>query len=122
VALEEMSSLLLNLWYRLRGQVDNSWLIQPLEWKLQSPMGSMVRLTHSELLVLQRMALQPGVAVTREDLVLALGHNPKIYDYRRMEILVRRLRNKVREMVGVDLPLETVHRLGYVLLTPMKVL
>jgi DNA-binding response OmpR family regulator len=122
VAIEELSSLLLNLWYRLRGQVDNSWLIQLLGWKLQSPMGSTVRLTHSELLVLQRLALQPGVTVTRQDLVLALGHNPDIYDYRRMEILVRRLRNKVLDKIGVELPLNTVSRLGYVLLTPMKVL
>ena len=122
VALEELSSLLHNLWRRLRGQVENRWLLHPLGWQLQSPMGQAVRLTHSELMVLQRLALQPGLAVPRQELVLALGQNPMVYDYRRMEVLIRRLRNKVRERVGVELPLETVHRLGYVLLAPMQVL
>ncbi len=121
VALEELSSLLQNLWRRLRGQADNRWLLQPLGWLLQPPFGVSVRLTHSELLVLQRLATQPGSVVARQELVLALGHDPQTYDYRRMEVLIRRLRNKVRESAGVDLPLETVHRLGYAFVAPFRV-
>jgi len=121
VALEEISSLLQNLWRRLRGQADNRWLLQPLGWLLQPPFGHSVRLTHSELLVLQRLAIQPGSVVARQELVVALGQDPETYDYRRMEVLIRRLRNKVRESAGVDLPLETVHRLGYAFVAPLRV-
>lgn len=122
VALEELSSLLHNLWRRLRGQLDQRWLLQPLGWLLQPPAGHPVRLTHSELLVLQRLAIQPGQAVSRQSLVEALGQDPEVYDYRRMEVLMRRLRNKVREASGMELPLETVHRLGYALITPIRVM
>jgi DNA-binding response OmpR family regulator len=122
VALEELTSLLYNLWRRLRGQVDNRWFLQPVGWVLHPPMGQAVRLTHSELLVLQRLASQPGQAVTRQDLAEALGHDPDVYDYRRMEVLIRRLRNKVQETSGMNLPLETVHRMGYALVAPMQVL
>lgn len=122
VALEELSSLLHNLWRRLRGQSANRWLLQPLGWFLQPPVGTAVRLTHSELMILQRMAAQAGQAVPRQELVKALGLDPESYDYRRMEVLVRRLRNKVREVAGLELPLETVHRLGYALVAPMQIL
>lgn len=114
VALEELSSLLHNLWRRLRGLTESRWLLQPLVWTLLPPVGTAVRLTHSELMVLQRLAQQPGQVVSRQDLVLALGLDPRTYDYRRMEILIRRLRNKVQATAGLNLPLETVHRLGYV--------
>jgi DNA-binding response OmpR family regulator len=121
VALEELSSLLSNLWRRLRGQAENRWLLRPLAWMLQPPVGQSVQLTHSELMVLQRLAAQPGQAVSRQDLVLALGQDPQAYDFRRMEVLVRRLRNKVRESAGVDLPLETVHRLGYAFVASLHI-
>jgi DNA-binding response OmpR family regulator len=51
--------------------------------------------------------------VPRQDLVLSLGHDPQHYDFRRMEILVRRLRNKVKTDLGCELPLETVRKVGY---------
>jgi DNA-binding response OmpR family regulator len=72
-------------------------------------------------MVLQRLAAQPGQAVSRQNLVLALGQDPQAYDYRRMEVLVRRLRNKVRDSAGVDLPLETVHRLGYAFVATLHI-
>ena len=38
-----------------------------------------------------------------------------------MEILVRRLRAKARDLLGHPLPLETVHRLGYAFTAPIIV-
>jgi DNA-binding response OmpR family regulator len=54
-------------------------------------------------------------------LVLSLGHDPQSYDYRRMEILVRRLRNKTKEVLGSELPVETVHKVGYAFTASMEV-
>jgi DNA-binding response OmpR family regulator len=54
-------------------------------------------------------------------LITALGQNPEIYDPRRMEIMVRRLRNKAKETVGYELPLETAHRKGYAFTAPITV-
>lgn len=113
VSLEELASLLRNLWRRIKGSAQPVWQLQPMAWALSSPLGQALKLTHSELVVLQRLAATPGQVVTRQALVEALGHNPDTYDYRRMEVLIRRLRNKVRDSMGLDLPLETAHRLGY---------
>jgi DNA-binding response OmpR family regulator len=63
--------------------------------------------------LLLKMADQPGQVVPRQELVLSLGHDPQSYDFRRMEILVRRLRNKVKTDLGCELPLETVRKVGY---------
>jgi hypothetical protein len=49
----------------------------------------------------------------REDLAISLGHQPEHYDFRRLEILIRRLRNKAKEAWSDILPLETAHRQGY---------
>ena len=49
----------------------------------------------------------------REDLAISLEHEPEHYDFRRLEILIRRLRNKAKEAWGDILPLETAHRQGY---------
>lgn len=113
VSLEELSSLLTNLSRRLQGKSQPCWVLSPLDWTLHSPVGQLVKLTHSELTVLRRLADQPGQTVTRQLLAADLGHDPELYDYRRMEVLIRRLRTKVREVTGLELPLQTAHRLGY---------
>ena len=121
VALEELALLLGKLWQRIRIRSAPSWGLQPTAWLLESPAGQAVKLTHSELSLLQALAEEPGRAVARASLVQALGQDPLTYDYRRMEVLVRRLRTKVREQLGFELPLETAHRLGYAFTSALKI-
>jgi DNA-binding response OmpR family regulator len=71
--------------------------------------------------LLQRLAHQPGAVVSRQDLATSLGHDPDAYDFRRMEILVRRLRQKVKTSLGIELPLETVRKIGYAFTTSIQV-
>lgn len=72
-------------------------------------------------MLLLRLAQSSGQAVAREDLATCLGHNPEHYDYRRLEILVRRLRKKAQEVWGQPLPLETAHRQGYAFTASIQV-
>lgn len=113
VQMEELASLINNLAQRLQPGQANVWLLDRTSWQLASPEGRMVKLTATEHVLLARLAQSPGVAVSRQELVHCLGHDPRYYDPRRMEILVRRLRNKVRVSLGCPLPLETAHGLGY---------
>jgi DNA-binding response OmpR family regulator len=110
---EEIVSLVHNLMRRLRGQAPSTWALDEIGWRLLAPDGRAVKLTHSEHVVLQRLAQSSGQAVSKEDLATCLGHNAEHYDFRRLEILVRRLRNKAKETWDITLPLETAHRLGY---------
>ena len=121
IQLEELASLVRNLMRRLRSHILPQWTLKPQNWTLMSPSGMVVKLTHSETVLLQRLSRAPGQAISRQDLVLSLGHDPQSYDYRRMEILVRRLRNKTKELLGGELPVETVRRVGYAFTASMEV-
>lgn len=110
---EEIVSLVHNLMRRLHGQTPSTWVLDETGWRLLAPDGRPLKLTHSEHVLIQRLAQSSGQAVSKEDLATSLGHNPEHYDFRRLEILIRRLRNKAKETWDCTLPLETVHRLGY---------
>jgi DNA-binding response OmpR family regulator len=121
VQLEELASLVTNLLRRMRGSASPNWTLNRTDWTLRSGSGLAVRMTHSESVLLQRLAHQPGAVVSRQDLATSLGHDPEAYDFRRMEILVRRLRQKVKTSLGIDLPLETVRKIGYAFTTSIQV-
>jgi len=121
VALDELASLIGNLVRRLRANTRPTWLLHRLTWTLQSPDGPSIKLTHTESLVMDRLVQTPGLPVDRNTLVKAIGEDPDLYDPRRMEILIRRLRVKAREALGYELPLDTVHRIGYAFTAPIQV-
>jgi DNA-binding response OmpR family regulator len=110
---EEVVSLIHNLMRRLGGSAQAVWRLDDTGWRLVAPDGRPLKLTHSEHALLQRLARSRGQPVSREDLAHCLGQNPEHYDFRRLEILVRRLRNKAKETLDITLPLETAHRHGY---------
>lgn len=115
VDFEELLVVVRNLSMRLGRSVTERprWLLDLIGWHLQAPDGQRVKLTGSECRLLQRLAESPGSVVARDALVRSLGHQPDSYDPRRMEILVRRLRNKIRAQLLTSLPLETMHGVGY---------
>lgn len=120
IQLEELSSLVCNLMRRLPTQLNPQWVLQRLNWHLHAPSGMKLKLTHSEFMLMQYMAEHSGQAVPRQALVVSLGHDPEVYDFRRLEILIRRLRNKAKEILACDLPLETVHKVGYAFTAPIS--
>ncbi len=120
VQLEELSLLVQKLLKRLLTPAGTTWTLDKINWTLAAPSGRALKLTHSEAQVIQMLAHSPGAAVSKNDIVIALGHQPATYDMRRMEILIRRLRNKAKEQLGTELPLETAHRLGYAFTAPVE--
>ena len=119
---EEIALMIQNLMRRLRSDVPPTWWLDKTRWQLTAPGGQPIKLTHSEHLILVRLAQPCGQAVSRQDLAICLGHNPEHYDYRRMEVMVRRLRNKVKQELGVSLPLDTAHRHGYAFTASMELI
>lgn len=115
VSLEELASLTHNLARRLHKPVERAprWVLSPLNWRLISPQGLAIDLTHSEQELLCALAKTPGQVVGRAEIVRALKQNPLDYDLRRLEVLVRRLRSKVKDQTGGMLPISTVHAQGY---------
>lgn len=124
IELEELSLIIRNLYRRIQGQSQSpkhSWVLNKLNWTLRAPNEKWVQLTRSEVLVLAKLANAVGHGVDRKTLISSLGHNPEYYDWRRMEILMRRLRNKCEGLLDCSLPLRTVHGFGYALTEAVQV-
>ena len=117
IQLEELALVVRNLHRRLTSRPtpdsQKNWKLQKIHWRLISPNGECLALTRSEVLVLNELSGAVGIGVSREALIACLGHHPDSYDWRRMEILMRRLRNKCKSSLGLDLPVRTVHGFGY---------
>lgn len=121
VLLEELTAVVRNLMRRLRPTTSDSWVLNSLTWLLAAPDGRSVKLSHSEHVLLTHLSRAPGKTVSRHDLTAALGHDPEHYDQRRLEIMVRRLRTKVIDSLGSELPLVTAHRQGYAFTAPISI-
>lgn len=107
---------------RIASTKTIAWQFNSVSWTLQAPNGTPpLRLTRSESAVVSALMSLPGQVVSRDKLIVALGGNPLIYDPRRMEILIRRLRKKAESAFGLLLPVETVHSVGYAFTALAKV-
>jgi DNA-binding response OmpR family regulator len=90
------------------------WRIVGGGWSIGHKSGTM------ELTVLQKRLLEcfvripVGQPVSRDALMEALGYHVFDDDFHRLETLAHRFRQKVREKLGQDLPLQAVPKLGYV--------
>lgn len=111
VNLVELSVSVRNLIARL--PVNDHWQLDSLSWQLRAPDGSAVRLTASELALLELLAGQPGAVVERDTIIRRLGADPETYDIRRMEVMLRRLRVKIADQLGLEAPIVTVRGTGY---------
>jgi DNA-binding response OmpR family regulator len=114
VILEELVANIRNLSRRLNVNSINSWILDVSSWLLESPNHISVKLTQLEMAFIACLANSPSELVLKDNLIIALGQEPAEYDPRRMEILVRRLRAKIKNHLGCDAPIETVHGQGYV--------
>jgi len=94
---------------------EDIWLLNSKTWQLIAPSGAALMLTMREQIAMKLVMASPGVPVSRDVLAKAWGFQPLIYDFRRMESTVRRLRNKCEQQLGCPLPLVTVYSHGFVL-------
>jgi len=118
---EELSFLTLNLGMRINGHQKQCWVLDRRKWELISPNSQCIKLTHLEQLIVEKLAVVGGV-ISKDDIALALGYSPNVYDFRRLEVIIRRLRNKAKLTLGIEIPLQTAHRRGYAFTDHIKVL
>jgi two-component system OmpR family response regulator len=122
IHLEELTAVVRNVYRRIsKPDEQQGWTLDILAWDLTAPNRTMIKLSRSETLVLNVLAQCGGSGASREALIKGLGQNPEIYDWRRMEILVRRLRGKIEQRLGIPLPLRTIHGYGYAFNEPLLI-
>lgn len=88
-------------------------------WTLHTPNGNSLALTAQERAFLECLWQHAGEAVSREDLVQALGGDLYEYDFHRLEALVSRLKRKATDS-GLFLPLRAVRGTGYLVTSTVK--
>jgi PAS domain S-box-containing protein len=87
------------------------WRLSESPRRLTPPGHSPIELSVQDYKVL--LALATGACVRRETIVRALGQDYLVYDQRRLDTQMRRLRRKVEETCGLPLPINTVRNVGY---------
>jgi two-component system OmpR family response regulator len=89
------------------------WELDLQNWALQIPNGSAVRLTARELEFLKFFLEKTGTTLKRSKLLKGLGYSDDSQSSRSLDALAGRLRRKVVNASGLELPLKTLHATGY---------
>ncbi len=89
------------------------WSLETDGWDLRAPGGKLLALTESERAFLALLFSTPTETVARERLIPVLTDQPWSFDPHRIEVLVHRLRNRVRAATGHTLPVRAVRGSGY---------
>jgi DNA-binding response OmpR family regulator len=97
------------------------WTYVHNEWKLITPSGANIVLSHLESSFVHMIARNAGRPVRRRDIISqAFGQDPLHYDNRRLEAVVSRLRKKVHRCYPLTQPIKVVHSIGYVFTDAIK--
>jgi two-component system response regulator PhoP len=91
----------------------SGWSLGAGDWNLCPPDAAPLPLSESERSFLQTLFANPGTPVDRETLIQAITAQPWDFDPHRLEVLVHRLRARVRALTGLSLPVRAVRGAGY---------
>ncbi|NCT87792.1 response regulator transcription factor [Stenotrophomonas acidaminiphila] len=97
------------------GETVAAWSLRSDGWDLQAPNGKVLTLTVAERGFLRELFAAHGEAVERERLIAAVTDQPWDFDPHRLEVLVHRLRTRVRNATGAMLPVRALRGVGYLL-------
>jgi len=112
--LDELEATLAALSRRLGLQQHEArWRLELRAGRLLPPGAPPVALSRQDLLVLHCLVRVAGQAVSRRQIVQALDADILDYDQRRLDTQMRRLRRKVQQESGQDLPVRTLRGTGY---------
>jgi DNA-binding response OmpR family regulator len=92
----------------------HDWRLLEGDWVLCDPEGRRMKLTTTERVFVACLFKSRGSAVSRDDLIRALGGDVFDFDGHRIDAIASRVRRKA-EKQGMQLPLHSVRGTGYVL-------
>ncbi|MBX3453891.1 MAG: response regulator transcription factor [Ferrovibrio sp.] len=98
----------------------DTWQFQPVLWQLLTPGGAVVKLTGSEVAFLTALIERAGKPCPRDEIVRMLARPSLRIEDRSIDALVRRLRRKIAEVAGGDVPIKMVYGVGYSFAAPVR--
>lgn len=94
------------------AEVDAFWTFDRSGQRLVAPTGASIKLSGREAAFVDRLARAGGETASRDELTSALGYHEIDSESRRVDAVLRRLRQKARE-ANIELPVHAVHSLGF---------
>lgn len=95
------------------GGVSGDWLLDEVKRELVAPVLPPIELSAQDYTVFKVIFDGEGRSVSKKEIVAALGEDFLSYDLRRLDTQINRLRRKVLDATGADLPLKTLRSEGY---------
>jgi len=92
---------------------SSGWALESDGWDLRAPSNQVLALTEAERAFLQLVFSNPTETVARESLIAVLTDQPWNFDPHRIEVLVHRLRNRVKAGTQCTLPIRAIRGAGY---------
>lgn len=112
--LDEVAAVINTVVRRLGLQCEaQPWRLVLRSLELWAPNKRGLRLSNQDTLVLEQLMRGASSNVSRRQIVEALGEDWLSYDQRRLDTRIRRLRRKVEQATGLELPLKTLRNNGY---------
>lgn len=103
--------------YKAEGQNNDAadeWSYNPAYLTLSAPSGKLINLTTKEGIVLSILIEKKDCNVERNEIFARLNQKEGLnYDNSALDILMARLRKRVKEKTGSKLPVRTVRSVGY---------
>ncbi len=96
-----------------RNAKVGDWCLDATTGLLTTPTGLGIRLSLNELQLLGNLMRKPEEISVHNELSRALGMMPEEFNKHRIEVILSRLREKVRRETGVNLPILSKRGLGY---------
>lgn len=113
-SLEELGGIVAALARRLEsGGLNLHWLLNSATRTLVPPGQAPIDLSPQDYAVLKIIMAGNGLPVTRRFIVEALGNDYETTDPARLDTQMRRLRRKISEATGKELPIKTLRNEGY---------
>lgn len=127
VDVKELCFAVINLANRLTayepsGKEIKSWSLDKINWLLSSPDGSSCKLSAKEVELLTQLSLAKGEVVNKYTLGSALGYLDNEHGKRALESAVLRLRRKLAQTGCSNVPIKTVHGVGYTFSSALNII
>ena len=121
--MRELAAVISSVFRRLnpveKGRNPGLWRILPHRLELISPQGRSTEISFNEMQILALLAEADGMPVSARRLVEAIGENWLQYEKNRLELILSRLRQKIRKVENVSAnPIKSVRNEGYLLTIP----
>lgn len=98
------------------------WSLDKVNWLLSSPEGVSCKLSGKEMELLMQLSLAKGEVANKYELAKSLGYLEDEHGKRALESAILRLRRKLAQAGCSNVPIKTVHGVGYKFSSSLQVI